>query len=50
MLPRVIPHNAVSVDGRVDWSTPDVGLSPVADFGVLAVLFVTTAGLNLANG
>jgi 2,5-diamino-6-(ribosylamino)-4(3H)-pyrimidinone 5'-phosphate reductase len=26
MLPRVILHNAVSVDGRVDWFSPDVGL------------------------
>jgi 2,5-diamino-6-(ribosylamino)-4(3H)-pyrimidinone 5'-phosphate reductase len=26
MLPRVILHNAVSVDGRIDWFTPDVGL------------------------
>lgn len=25
-LPRVIVHNAVSVDGRVDWFAPDVGL------------------------
>ena len=24
MLPRVILHNAVSVDGRIDWFTPDV--------------------------
>ncbi len=26
MLPKVILHNAVSVDGRVDWFSPDVGL------------------------
>ena len=26
MLPRVILHNMVSVDGRMDWFTPDVGL------------------------
>jgi 2,5-diamino-6-(ribosylamino)-4(3H)-pyrimidinone 5'-phosphate reductase len=26
MLPRVIIHNQVSVDGRIDWFTPDVGL------------------------
>lgn len=26
MLPRVILHNAVSADGRVDWFTPDIGL------------------------
>jgi 2,5-diamino-6-(ribosylamino)-4(3H)-pyrimidinone 5'-phosphate reductase len=26
MLPRVILHNAVSLDGRIDWLTPDVGL------------------------
>lgn len=26
MLPRVILHNAVSVDGRVDWFMPDIGL------------------------
>jgi len=25
VLPRVILHNAVSVDGRIDWFTPDVG-------------------------
>ncbi len=25
MLPRVILHNAVSVDGRFDWFTPDIG-------------------------
>jgi 2,5-diamino-6-(ribosylamino)-4(3H)-pyrimidinone 5'-phosphate reductase len=25
MLPRVILHNAVSVDGRFDWFTPDTG-------------------------
>ena len=25
MLPRVILHNAVSLDGRIDWFTPDVG-------------------------
>jgi 2,5-diamino-6-(ribosylamino)-4(3H)-pyrimidinone 5'-phosphate reductase len=25
MLPHVVLHNAVSVDGRVDWFTPDVG-------------------------
>lgn len=25
MLPRVIMHNAVSVDGRVDWISPDLG-------------------------
>lgn len=25
MLPRVILHNEVSVDGRIDWITPDVG-------------------------
>lgn len=26
MLPRVIMHNAVSVDGRFDWIEPDLGL------------------------
>lgn len=26
MLPRVIIHSAVSVDGRIDWFTPDIGL------------------------
>jgi 2,5-diamino-6-(ribosylamino)-4(3H)-pyrimidinone 5'-phosphate reductase len=26
MLPRVIVHNMVSVDGRMDWFAPDVGL------------------------
>jgi 2,5-diamino-6-(ribosylamino)-4(3H)-pyrimidinone 5'-phosphate reductase len=26
MLPRVILHNAVSADGRVDWFIPDTGL------------------------
>ncbi len=26
MLPRVIVHNAVSADGRIDWFMPDVGL------------------------
>lgn len=26
MLPRVILHNMVSVDGRTDWFTPDIGL------------------------
>jgi 2,5-diamino-6-(ribosylamino)-4(3H)-pyrimidinone 5'-phosphate reductase len=26
MLPRVILHNSVSVDGRVDWFAPDIGL------------------------
>ncbi|UCH10930.1 MAG: RibD family protein [Fidelibacterota bacterium] len=25
MLPRIVVHNAVSVDGRIDWFTPDVG-------------------------
>ncbi|MEW6182982.1 MAG: RibD family protein [Bacillota bacterium] len=25
MLPRVIVFNAVSVDGRIDWFTPDIG-------------------------
>ena len=25
MLPRVILHNAVSLDGRFDWFTPDIG-------------------------
>ncbi len=25
MLPRVILHNEVSVDGRIDWFTPDIG-------------------------
>jgi 2,5-diamino-6-(ribosylamino)-4(3H)-pyrimidinone 5'-phosphate reductase len=25
MLPRVILHNAVSADGRIDWITPDLG-------------------------
>lgn len=25
MLPRVILHSAVSVDGRIDWFTPDLG-------------------------
>ncbi len=25
MLPRVILHNVVSVDGRIDWFTPDIG-------------------------
>jgi 2,5-diamino-6-(ribosylamino)-4(3H)-pyrimidinone 5'-phosphate reductase len=26
MLPRVILHTAVSIDGRIDWFTPDLGL------------------------
>jgi 2,5-diamino-6-(ribosylamino)-4(3H)-pyrimidinone 5'-phosphate reductase len=26
MLPRVILHNSVSCDGRVDWFAPDIGL------------------------
>ena len=26
MLPRVIVHSTVSVDGRMDWFTPDIGL------------------------
>lgn len=26
MLPRVIVHNAVSADGRIDWFAPDIGL------------------------
>ncbi len=26
MLPRVIMHNTVSLDGRIDWFTPDIGL------------------------
>ena len=26
MLPRVVLHNAVSVDGRMDWLAPDLGL------------------------
>lgn len=26
MLPRVIVHNMVSADGRMDWITPDLGL------------------------
>lgn len=26
MLPRVILHNQVSLDGRIDWFTPDMGL------------------------
>lgn len=26
MLPRVIVHNELSVDGRMDWLTPDMGL------------------------
>jgi 2,5-diamino-6-(ribosylamino)-4(3H)-pyrimidinone 5'-phosphate reductase len=26
MLPRVILHNAVSIDGRIDWLDPDIGL------------------------
>ncbi len=25
MLPKVVIHNAVSVDGRIDWFTPDIG-------------------------
>jgi 2,5-diamino-6-(ribosylamino)-4(3H)-pyrimidinone 5'-phosphate reductase len=25
MLPRVVVHNAVSTDGRIDWFAPDVG-------------------------
>ena len=25
MLPRVILHSTVSVDGRIDWFTPDIG-------------------------
>ena len=25
MLPRVIVYNAVSLDGRIDWFTPDIG-------------------------
>lgn len=26
MLPRIIIHNVVSVDGRIDWISPDNGL------------------------
>lgn len=26
MLPKVIIHNAVSIDGRIDWFKPDIGL------------------------
>ncbi len=26
MKPKVILHNAVSLDGRIDWFTPDIGL------------------------
>jgi len=26
MLPRIILHNAVSLDGRMDWLSPDLGL------------------------
>jgi 2,5-diamino-6-(ribosylamino)-4(3H)-pyrimidinone 5'-phosphate reductase len=26
LLPRIILHNVVSLDGRIDWFTPDVGL------------------------
>lgn len=26
MLPRVILHNSVSVDGRIDWFEGDIGL------------------------
>lgn len=26
MLPRVILYNAVSVDARIDWFKPDIGL------------------------
>ena len=26
MLPRVIIHNQASVDGRMDWVVPDLGL------------------------
>lgn len=26
MLPRLILHNAVSLDGRMDWFSPDIGL------------------------
>lgn len=26
MLPKVIVYNAVSLDGRIDWFTPDIGL------------------------
>ena len=26
MLPTVILHNAVSLDGRIDWITPDIGV------------------------
>jgi len=26
MLPRIILHNEVSVDGRIDWIAPDIGL------------------------
>lgn len=25
MLPRIILHNAVSIDGRTDWIDPDLG-------------------------
>ncbi len=32
MLPRVIMHNAVSVDGRLDWIEPDLG----AFYGIAA--------------
>ena len=26
MLPRIIIHNAISLDGRIDWLTFDLGL------------------------
>jgi 2,5-diamino-6-(ribosylamino)-4(3H)-pyrimidinone 5'-phosphate reductase len=44
MLPRVIIHNMVSVDGRIDWFTPDVGL-----FYQLASLWKEDATLAGSN-
>lgn len=40
MLPRVIMHNAVSVDGRLDWIEPDLGVfyGIAARFGEEATL------------
>ena len=34
MLPRVIIHNGISVDGRMDWFTGDLGLY----YGLAALL------------
>ena len=44
MLPRVILHNSVSVDGRMDWFTGDIGL-----YYELAAIFEADATLCGSN-